>query len=62
MRAFGLGRTEIAQDLLKAGADPQMADVDGMKAADYARVNGSLALLELIGQKTTASEDNELGD
>jgi ankyrin repeat protein len=60
MRACGLDRVDIVEDLLKAGADLKITDHDGLTSLDYAKRNSSLGVLQLVGQ--TKAEDNELGD
>lgn len=62
MKAFGLGREEIAKDLVEAGGDPYLKDNQGHTACDYAKMNKNDFMLGLIGQKVNAEESDDLGD
>lgn len=61
MRACGLDRTEIVEDLIKAGADSSARDLDGMTAIDYAKSNKAMNVLQILGQASKGDE-TDLGD
>lgn len=62
MRAFGLGREEIARDLLNAGGDPLLKDDQGLTALDYARMNKAESMLALLSNGEAAQDSDDLGD
>jgi ankyrin repeat protein len=51
MSAAEQDRTDIAQALLAAGADPSASDGDGQKAANYAFLSGDDALVRMLVPK-----------
>ena len=63
MRAFGLGRIDIARDLLEAGATTSIRDFDGNTCTDYAQVGGHEEMLSLLtGSRTEVSKHDSLSD
>jgi ankyrin repeat protein len=50
MRAFGLGRMEIAKILLEAGGDPHLKDEQGNDCEAYAKMGFNFQMLALLGK------------
>ena len=59
MRAFALGRTEIAEELLAAGAKTDMRDNLGRACQDYAMLGGHLNMIKYLGLKTDQLLEND---
>jgi cytohesin len=47
--AAGRGNLELARLLLKAGADPQAKDDEGLTPMDWAKKSERLVMVELLG-------------
>lgn len=63
MRAFALGRTEIAEELIAAGAKLDSKDGLGRGCQDYALLGGQLHMVKHLGVATTdLIENDDLGD